>query len=284
MPTVTSETLQQFIETGTTPTEAVVKTEPAEVVKTEETNVVPPEELEAQRAAKKQDKLNKRFSELTSQRDNATEELRRERERADKLASELAAKSPTADKDGPPDPAKFTDQAEFNAAVVDYQVQQALAKRDAEQAVQAETKRRQNVVKAFNERAEAARQTIADYDDTVQSAEIETPQRVLDAILESEVGPLILYHLAENPAEVSRINELSPAAQLKAIGKLEARFETVSTPAKEKLVKLSSAPEPITPLKGGTKAGTLGDLVNEKGEFTGNYQDFKKWSASQRKG
>lgn len=52
-----------------------------------------------------------------------------------------------------------------------------------------------------------------------------------DAILESEVGPQMAQHLAEHPEEVERIAALSPNSALRALGKIEAIYETPTTSA-----------------------------------------------------
>lgn len=52
-----------------------------------------------------------------------------------------------------------------------------------------------------------------------------------DAILDSEVGPELALYLATHPDEVSRIVQLSPASALRALGKLEAQFDSEMTSA-----------------------------------------------------
>lgn len=67
------------------------------------------------------------------------------------------------------------------------------------------------------------------------------PDSMRMAIVESDVGPEIVYHLANNPAEAARIAALSPLSQARELGKLELQLST-------KPVKASSAPEPIKPV------------------------------------
>ena len=67
------------------------------------------------------------------------------------------------------------------------------------------------------------------------------PASMSQAIVESDVGPEIVFHLAHNPAEAARIAALSPLSQARELGKLELQLST-------KPVKASSAPEPIKPV------------------------------------
>jgi hypothetical protein len=45
------------------------------------------------------------------------------------------------------------------------------------------------------------------------------------AILHSEQGPDIAYHLGKNPAEAERISKLAPALQLVELGKIASKLE-----------------------------------------------------------
>jgi len=67
------------------------------------------------------------------------------------------------------------------------------------------------------------------------------PATMSQAIVESDVGPEIVFHLAHNPAEAARIAALSPLSQARELGKLELQLAT-------KPVKASNAPEPIKPV------------------------------------
>ena len=71
---------------------------------------------------------------------------------------------------------------------------------------------------------------------------------VADAILESEVAAKLMAHLSSNPAEATRIYNLSPVRQAAEIGRLEARLALAP--------KTSNAPEPITPIGGKSGAST----------------------------
>lgn len=70
-----------------------------------------------------------------------------------------------------------------------------------------------------------------------------------DAIRESDVGPKLLRHFANNKAEVLRLAALSPVTQLREIGRIEAGILNKPQPV---VKHVTSAPEPVKPLGGGT--------------------------------
>jgi len=72
-----------------------------------------------------------------------------------------------------------------------------------------------------------------------------------DAIRESDVGPKLLRHFANNRAEVLRLAALSPATQLREIGKIEAAIINKPQPA---VKRVSQAPEPIKPVGGNSSS------------------------------
>lgn len=67
------------------------------------------------------------------------------------------------------------------------------------------------------------------------------------AIVESDLGPQVLYHLAQNPEDADRLANMSPTQQVKELGKLELKL---SVPAKDK----SKAPPPPSHERGNRNA------------------------------
>ncbi len=146
----------------------------------------------------------------------------------------------------------------------------AAAKHDAEQAVEARLKSEreaqqgkekqdkaaagnEKVAKAWAERESTFQTATKDYEAVVQpfaDDELQSFSREARmAIVESEVGPALLYYLAQpkNAAEAERIADLSPARQIAELGKLELK---VSMPGK----KTTSAPPPANTTTGGKTA------------------------------
>jgi len=223
-------------------------------------------------------KLEKRFSELTKQRELARQEAERERQRASELEARLQALEKKAEPekveqtDQEPRPSDFTDAFEYAKALAEYSTAKALRERDRVEAERKVNEERQKVMTSWQTKLDQAKAELPDYDEMIASAgDITVSDQVRDSILESDVGPKILYHLAENPEVAQRLNSLSPSSALREIGKLEARFEkTVEAP--KTTVKKSNAPAPINPIRGGTNVDVP---ISENGEFTGSIHEWK---------
>ena len=104
----------------------------------------------------------------------------------------------------------------------------------------------------------------------------------IQAITESELGPLVAYELARNVSEAERISRLSPARQIAEIGRIEERVSRMlsenkksEAPAKK---ATTSAPAPIKPAAGKGAVKTT-DLSDPNLDFA----DFKKLREAQLK-
>lgn len=268
-----------------------VAEEPTQVEETSERVEEPtqsePNEADAakpQEERKQNPKIEKRFSEITRQREEARQEAQREREARLALEARLQAieqqkapqKAPEAEQE--PQPHQFSDAFEYAKALTDYRVEQRLAEqqRQVEEAkAQAE---RQKTLNEWAKRVESAKAELPDFEEMVSSAsDVIIPDHVRDAILESDVGPKILYHLAENAELAKDMASWSPIKALREIGKLEAKLEAPKAESKPVVVK-SKAPEPIQPIRANGKA----DLpLTANGEFHGTYQ---AWKAARKAG
>ena len=147
--------------------------------------------------AKKADRLNKRFAEMT----------REKHELARRIAylEGLNANRGNADADvHAPD-------------AIEALIEERLAKREHERAAKAAADK-------FAERVEEVRSKYDDFDDVVFAATNPVTPAMAEAIRDAENGPEIAYHLATNHAEAKRIASLSPLAQAKEIGRLEAKL------------------------------------------------------------
>jgi len=106
----------------------------------------------------------------------------------------------------------------------------------------------------------------------VASSDVVVSDQVRDAILDSDVGPKILYHLAENPEIATRISGLPLSSALREIGRLEARFEKTAE-APKPAVRKSNAPAPINPIRGGSNVEVP---IDSNGNFNGTPQQWKE--------
>ena len=248
----------------------------------EETQSEPEAEAEAkQEGERKQNpKLERRFSEITKQREEARKEAQQEREARLALEQRLAAleqqqkpqqAAPAADAE--PQPSQFSDAFEYAKALAEYTADKRLAERDRQIAEAKEAEKRQEVIQTWAKKVESAKAELPDFDDIVASSDVVVNDDIRDAILESDVGPKILYHLAENEDIAKKIAGMNQKAALREIGKLEARFEAKAEPEKPSIVK-SKAPAPIQPLRG---SGGVADIpMSTNGEWHGTFAAWKE--------
>jgi hypothetical protein len=261
------------------PTEAVVEETPAEP-ETQEAQGSEPQAEEAQtqdEPKKANPKLERRFSDLTKQREEARKEAQKERERAAELEARLAAlekqnQPKAAPVDEEPQPSQFQDAFEYAKALAEYTADkriQEMKKQEAEEKAAAE---RQKVYETWGQKVQQAKAELPDFDEMVASSDVVVSDAIRDSILESDVGPKILYHLAENEDLARKIAGMSERAALREIGKLEARFEKQPEP-EVKPVTRSKAPPPVQPLK--TVAGVADMPLDSDGKFYGSYAQWK---------
>ncbi len=99
--------------------------------------------------------------------------------------------------------------------------------------------------------AKFVKEEAKDFNEVLKSATAPLSLVMREAIRDSEVGPQIVYELAQNPEEAERIFSLSPTRQAVEIGRLETRFLEQTEPSKSSQErKTTAAPKPVTPVKG----------------------------------
>jgi chromosome segregation ATPase len=281
MPEVlTSENLDAFyaerLNLATEPAPETVE-EPTAAVEVESSEAPEQKESTEQEEVKKPNtKLEKRFSDLTKQREAARQEAAAERAKREELESRLAAlerkeapvEAPKAD--ARPTPDQFSDAFEYAEKLAEWSARKAIEARDQAEADRKAQERQQTVITTWAQRLESAKAEMPDFDAMVASSDVAVSDQIRDAILESEVGPRVLYHLAENPEVAEKWKSMSTAGALRELGKLEARFE--SKP-EQKPVQRPKAAQPINPLRA-VAAGAVLD-VDSDGEFRGDFQAYK---------
>ncbi len=272
---LTSENSGEFYaqKLGLAKEEAVEAAEPTEPQQSE------PEAQEEPKVTEepKPNKLEKRFSEITKQREMARAEAERERQRASELENrlkELEAKvAPKPNLDEEPKPDQFQDAFEYAKALAEYSTERALKERDRQESERKANEERAKTMAEWNKRQNEIKKELPDYDDMIASSEVVVSDQVRDAIFESELGPRILYHLAENPEVAEKLGRLSTIGALREIGKIEARLE--KAPQEEvKAVTRSNAPKPISPIRATSVPSD--NSVDSNGEFHGTFQQWKE--------
>jgi len=225
-----------------------------------------------------------RFSQLTKQRN----EERAAREAAEAKARDLEAKLAEKDKpfepvniDGKPDPEKYTDAFKYAEDLTKWTVKQENLEREKQQKEAQAKADAEKIAKTWKERQDNFIKTTPDYGDVLESAKtIEVSNEVRDAILESDVGPQLLYHLAQNPDEAERLKGMTVGGALRALGRLEVKFEKPAPKSEAKPeAEISRAPEPPSTIK--AVAAVAEVPINRSGEFTGTP---KQWRDLRRAG
>lgn len=217
----------------------------------------PASETTEQQEARKQSKFQRRLERQKTARIQAETEARLLRERVATLEAQSQAKPGT----GEPQRDQFESYEAYIEARADWRADQKVkealdADRKASQAREQQGRQSQGmeqVAQSWTKRETEFQATAKDYLDVVTPfveedlGSFSQPARA--AIVESDIGPQVLYHLAQNPDEAERIAALSPVRQVAELGKIEVSLsKAAETPAP---AKVSKAPAPITPVKSG---------------------------------
>jgi len=283
---VTSENLADFnanklgLAFEESPTEATVEETPVEPAaeKGQSEPELAKDEATETEEKKQNPKLEKRFSELTKARKEAEAKVK-------ELESQLAAKesfrTPNQEPESnrKPSPDDFKDAFEYAEALAEWSTEQALAKREQEVKQKEIEAKRDTVIKTWQQKLEVTKAELPDYDDMVASSTVMVNDTVRDAILESDVGPRILYELASDDEMAEKLSTMTTASALKLIGKLEGQFEKTEEPVKaerKSVAAKSNAPEPIRPLR---STGGVADVAMD-----GDKLSFQQWKAGRLAG
>jgi hypothetical protein len=282
---VTSENLADFnadklgLASESSPTAATVDENPVEPAaeKGQSEPELAEDEATGTEEKKQNPKLEKRFSELTRQRKEVEAKVK-------ELEERLAAKEsirepqPAPESNQKPSPDNYKDAFEYAEALAQWSAEQALAKRELEIKQKEAEAKRETVIKTWQQKLEATKAELPDYEVMVASSSVKVNDTVRDAIVESDVGPRILYELASNDELAEKLSDMTTASALKLIGKLEAQFEKTDAPVAEKktVAAKSKAPEPIRPLR---STGGVADVVTD-----GNDLSYQQWKAARQAG
>jgi hypothetical protein len=283
---VTSENLAEFaanklgLASESSPTEATVEETPVEpaVEEGQSEPKLAEDEATGTEEKKQNPKLEKRFSELTKARKEAEAKVK---ELEDRLAAQESFKAPTPAPEAnlKPTPDNFKDAFEYAEALADWSANQALERREQEVKQKEVEAKRETVIKTWQQKLETTKAELPDYEVMVSSSSMSVNDTVRDAIIESDVGPRILYELASNDELAEKLSTMTTAGALKMIGKLEAQFEKTEEPVKAEkktVAAKSNAPEPIRPLR---STGGVADVGMD-----GNDMSYQQWKAARLAG
>ena len=212
------------------------------------------------------EELQRKFDrDAAAQRRKYERDLQAEREQRIRLEERLAkvALAPAADP-GMPTIDKFDNFDEYVTAKAEYIASKTLSEHEKRQQQEKAQAAQQQTVEAWNKRVAAA--DIPDFHDVVAASDVPMTRVMQDAIMESENGPKLAYHLATNPADAERIAGMTPIGAVRALTLIEEGFK--------KPVAVSKATPPISPV--GSKATSIKSLLDVK-----DYDEFTKRRAAQ---
>jgi hypothetical protein len=247
-----------------------------------EESATSPESASASEPQKPARGVQKRLDELTKQREDALRNAESERQEKLRLLALLESKGkpesePKVQDDTEPvrpQKAEFADPDAYDEALDEYidarsawradkAINEAREKdrKDAEQRQIEEGQRAAS--EAYAQRREKAREKYSDYTEVAESPQVNVSIPVAHAILHSEHGPDIAYHLGKNPAEAERISKLPPPLQLVELGLIVARLQGPATSVQVDAATVqasppvkSQAPKPGKPLASGSDNST----------------------------
>lgn len=225
----TVESEVEVVEAPEVKPEAVEKEEPAD------------ELAEARRLA---NRAVKRQFKAEAEADYLREQMSREQAKQ-QVQPQQQAEQPTE-----PDPGNYAG-GEYDPAYI-----KAIAKHEARielkeqlhqhnqqlQQERAQAAQRQTV-ESWQTKVEKATDEMPDFEEVIGSSTVPMPDHVKAAIMQSDLGPRLAYHLAKYPDEAAEINRQHPIDAIKRIARLEDKLAAIP--------KVSKAPDPIKPLGSG---------------------------------
>jgi hypothetical protein len=185
----------------------------------------------------------------------AREQRKWEREQAARQTVPVAPKEmPSID--------NFESTDAYAEALALKKAEELLAQRDRQ-------KEQAEIVEAYSEREEKARDKYDDFEDVVYNPKLRITDVMAETIQYSDLGPDLAYWLGSNPKEAERIARLSPIMQAREIGKIEVRLSD-NPPVK----KTTSAPTPISPVTARSSGSPSHDTTDPRSIKTMSTSDW----------
>jgi hypothetical protein len=113
----------------------------------------------------------------------------------------------------------------------------------------AQDMQRQQVLRTYEERVQATRQSHPDYDAVVHDPSLPITPLMAEVIREREAGPEVAYYLGTNRSEAQRIAALSLHQQAAELGRIEAAF--AKAPQAQPRTPPSAPPRTVSGLSAG---------------------------------
>lgn len=255
---------------STAPAVAPVATASPETPVTTETPAVETPESEKTFTQKDIDAIiANRYGREKVKQDKIERELRTEREQRIRLEERLAQHQPARKaEDAEPQLKDFDDFDAYVSAKAEFiagkKIQSTLSEHDKRVSDERAKTAQMQTVESWNKRIAAA--DIPDFADVVSNSDVPMTQVMQQAIMESEAGPKLAYHLATHPEDASKIAGMTPIGAVRALTLIEEGFK--------KPVAVTQATPPITPT--GSRSASIKSLVDVK-----DFDEFAKRRAAQ---
>lgn len=207
------------------------------------------EDSDAESEKPKKSGFEKRISKEVARKNEALREAEFWKREALKHQAEPQRVEQVQDHIAKPKFSDYNDLEAYTEAVTDWKLDSKLAQKlqETEQKTKAAT-----VVKTYNDRVAEFSKVRPDFQEVLASSDMVISDPVKELIFDSDVGPAIALHLAENEDLAERIKGMSIVRQVAEIGKLEDRL----TQKKVDKKVTSNAPAPIKPVQGGAPITT----------------------------
>ena len=254
---------------------AEVDSAPApEVTATSENAVNAPEVAETQIETPDEKKYSQAEIDAMIGKRLAREQRKWEREQQQRAAETQIVKAPSATSAD-----QFESPEAYAEALAYQRAEELVAKREA-------AKQQSQVLESYQEREEAARDKYDDFEQVAYNPKLSITNVMAETIQSSDIGPELAYYLGSNPKDAERISRMTPLAQAKEIGKIEAKLAN-DPPVK----RTTSAPAPISPVTARSSGAPAYDTTDPRSIKTMTDSQWieaerrrqqKKWEAQNR--
>ena len=181
----------------------------------------------------------------------AREQRKWEREQQQRAAETQIVKAPSATTAD-----QFESPEAYAEALAYQKAEELIAKREA-------AKQQSQVLESYQEREEAARDKYDDFEQVAYNPKLPITTVMAETIQSSDIGPELAYYLGSNPKDAERISRMSPLAQAKEIGKIEAKLA-----AEPPVKRTTSAPAPISPVTARSSGAPAYDTTDPRSTKT----------------
>lgn len=188
----------------------------------------------------------------------------------EQLKNQPTIAEPTQAEQGKPKLADYDTVEEFTEALTDWKMDQRQVQAQA-------TSQQQAKVQNYYQKVEHFQKSAPDFAVAVSEIESQLSRdpNMVEFILESDFGPQIAYHLANNEEEIARISQLSPVRRIAALSKIEVEMAQRKT----KPSGNTTNKQPASRVTTNTGSIAKGDIVNKDRSFA----EWRVWREQNRK-